>query len=620
MPRLTLTKSANTAFVNAADDVVSYSFIVRNTGNVTVHDVAIDETAFSGSGADPVVSCPSDVLIPGQELECTADYTVTQGDMNAGSIVNTARATGLDTTDADVVSAPSTWTVTVNAAPALAVVKSADVTSYDEPGDAIEFAFEVTNTGNVLLTGVSIAEGAFTGSGSLGSVSCATDDVAPEASITCYAEYVVTQGDIDRGSIVNTATAFGYAPGAAEATASAASTVTITAVQSPALELVKSVTPTTVDAAGDTVSYEFLVSNTGNVTLTDVAIDETAFTGTGALGVADCGATPLAPGADRTCTLSYQVTQEDVDAGIVDNTAVATAALGTTDVASDSSSATLTIDREPALSLVKSASPAAPADFHAGETITYSFVITNTGNVTIADVDVVEGAFTGTGTLPEPSCASSAPLAPGQQVICSTEYVVTQDDIDAASVSNTATATGTPPAGLQPPSSPASSVTVPEPANPGLSLVKSTNATSLRTVGQIVTYTFTVMNTGNTTATDIAITEEAFSGRGELPVAECPTGSVLPGQTVTCTARYSVVSADLAGAALSNTAVATSGTPSGGTVASDPSRATIADVADLRDPLAFTGVVMTWGMTAFAAGLVALGVVLLVLRRRRAAD
>jgi uncharacterized repeat protein (TIGR01451 family) len=619
MPRLVLTKSADTAFVNAAGDVVSYLFVVRNTGNVTVHDIAIDETAFSGTGA-PAVSCSGDVLIPGQELECTADYTVTQADMNQGSIVNTARATGLDPTDGAVASATSTWTVTANVAPALTLVKSADVASYDTVGAAIEFAFEVTNTGNVLLTGVSITEGVFTGSGTLGGVSCPSDELTPGASMTCHADYEATQADLDHGSIANTATAFGFAPNAVESTTSAPSTARVDAVQSPELGLVKSVTPTTVDAAGEPVTYEFLVSNTGNVTLTDLAIDETAFTGTGALADADCGATPLAPGDERTCLLSYQVTQADVDAGVVDNTAVATASLGATEVASDASSASLTIEREPAISLVKSASPAAPADFHAGETITYSFVITNTGNVTLTDIDVVEGDFTGTGALADPTCASAAPLAPGEQRVCSTEYVVRQEDIDAASITNAATATGTPPAGLPAPESPASSVTVPEPANPGLALVKSTNTTSLRTVGQIVTYSFAVTNTGNTTATGIAITEDAFTGHGELPVAECPAGAVLPGQTVTCTARYSVIAADLAGAALSNTAVATSATPAGGAVASAPSSATIADVADLRDPLAFTGLAMTWGSSALALGLVALGVVLLVVRRRRTAE
>lgn len=614
--RLTLTKTADTAFVNAADAVVSYSFAVRNTGNVTIHDVDVEETDFTGTGAAPVISCPSDVLTPGQQIECTASYTVTQPDMNAGSVVNTARAVGVDPTDADVASTSSTWTVTANQSPALSVLKTADIASYAEDGTAVEFAFRVVNTGNVTLTGVGIAEGAFTGSGALGSIDCPTDELEPGDSVTCHADYETTLADVNRGSIDNTATAYGFAPGAVDATASTASTVSIPAVQSPELDLVKSVTPTSVDAAGDTVTYEFLVTNSGNVTLTQLAITETDFSGTGAIGAVTCPGGALLPGAERTCVVTYQVTQEDVDAGVVDNTAVATASAGATPVESSPSSVSLEIERTPALSLVKSAEPAAPADFHAGETITYTFVITNTGNVTITDAGVVEGDFTGTGTLPAPTCESTAPLAPGDQLTCTTTYTVTQEDIDAASVVNTATATGTAPGGVQPPTSPASTVTVPEPANPGLELVKSTNATRLQSVGQIVTYSFAVTNTGNTTATGIAISEDAFTGKGDAPVAECPAGALLPGQTVTCTARYSVVKADLTGTPLSNTATATSLTPGGATAVSAPSSAEIADVADETPPLASTGADVGWG-ALIALGAVASGALLALVGRRR---
>lgn len=617
--RLTLTKTANTAFVNAADDVIAYSFVVRNTGNVTIHDLEVEETAFTGSGTDPVIACPADVLAPGQQLTCTASYTVTQADMNAGSVVNTARAIGVDPTDADVASASSTWTVTANQAPALSLLKTADIVSFAEAGTSVDFVFRVINTGNVTLTGVEIAEGAFTGSGTLGSIDCPSDELAPGDSITCHAEYETTQADVNSGSIDNTATAFGFAPDADDATASSPSTVSIPAVQAPGLELVKSVTPTTVDAAGDTVTYEFLVSNTGNVTLTALAISETAFSGTGALGAAVCPGGPLLPGAERTCVVTYQVTQEDVDAGEVVNTAVATAASGSTAVESDPSSVTLEVERNPGLSLVKSAEPAAPADFHAGETITYTFVITNTGNVTIADAGVVEGDFTGTGTLPDPTCESSDPLAPGQQLVCTTTYTVTQEDIDAASVVNTATATGTAPGGVQPPVSPASTVTVPEPANPGLELVKSTNTTRLQSVGQIVTYTFAVTNTGNTTATGVEISEDEFTGKGDAPAVDCPVGALLPGQTVTCTARYSVVKADLTGQSLTNTATARSLSPAGATTVSAPSSAEIADVADETPPLAFTGATVSWVAVVLAAGAVAAGVLLAIpgWRRRR---
>lgn len=622
--KLTIVKTADTGYVNAAGDVVTYTFAIRNTGNVTVDGVQAQETAFSGSGGTPDATCPTATLVPGQQIECTATYTVTQADMNAGSLVNTAKATGTDPTGAAVTSALSTATIVVNAAPGVSLQKSADVGSYDAAGTAITFSFLITNTGNVALTEVGVAEGTFTGSAALSTVDCPTTDLAPGESTTCTAGYTTTQPDVDRGSIDNTAVAVAQTA-AGSPLSSDPSTVSVPAVQAPALELAKTVDPGTAHVAGDTVTYTFHVTNTGNVTLTTLAIAESAFSGTGAIAAPDCGSGALAPGADVSCTVAYQVTQEDVDAGTVTNTAFATAASGAGIVSSGPSTATVTIDRAPALSLVKSASPAAPADFVAGQTITYSFVITNTGNVTITDPAVQEGDFTGTGTLDTPVCDPAGPLAPGAQLTCSTVYTVTQEDIDAGEITNSATATGSGPAGSAPLSPPSSSVTVPEPAKAALALLKTADVRTLSTAGQVVTYTFTVTNTGNTTATKVAIREGAFSGRGTKPVVDCPAGTLLPGQKASCTAAYVVVAADLDGKPLTNTATATSASPAGTDVVSDPSTATIADVATAPaandDPpktgLAHTGSTIAWGIGITALALLAAGTLLLGLRRRR---
>lgn len=620
LPELTLTKTASTAFVNAAGDQIGYTFHIRNTGNVTVTDVAADETAFSGTGALATPDCPTTTLAPGQAIDCTATYTVTQADMNSGSIVNTAEATGADPSDADVTSAKSTATVTVNATPAIAIEKTVDVSSYTAVGTTITFSFLVTNSGNVALANVDVSEGTFTGSAALSAVDCPAGDLAAGESLTCTATYETTQADLDRGSIANTATASGQTS-AGTGIVSDPSTVTIAAVQTPALELEKTVDRGAADKAGDSVAYTFHVTNTGNTTLSAIAIAETAFSGTGGLTAPDCGSGALAPGADVSCTVAYQLTQADVDAGTVTNTAVATANAPAGAVSSAPSTATVSIDRKPALSLVKSASPAAPTDFTAGAQITYTFVITNTGNVTITDPGVQEGDFTGTGALDAPVCESTGPLAPGAQLICSTVYTVTQADIDAASVTNTATAVGNGPDGVGPVTPASSSVTVPEPAKPALALLKTTETKKVAAAGQIVTYIFTATNTGNTTATQVGVKEGSFSGRGAAPVVNCPLGTLLPGQMATCSAQYTVVAADLDGKPLSNTATAFSGSPSGGDVVSDPSSAIIADVVTTTEPaegdLAHTGSSIAWGTGIFALALLAVGTFLMGLRRRR---
>ena len=83
----------------------------------------------------------------------------------------------------------------------------------------------------------------------------------------------------------------------------------------PALTLDKSAGPI-VDVngngrvdAGDTIAYAFLVTNTGTVTLTAVAVSDPV------VGAVSCPVTTLAPGASTTCTATYTFTQADVDAG-----------------------------------------------------------------------------------------------------------------------------------------------------------------------------------------------------------------------------------------------------------------------------------------------------------------
>ncbi|WP_168798129.1 DUF7507 domain-containing protein, partial [Nocardioides sp.] len=88
-----------------------------------------------------------------------------------------------------------------------------------------------------------------------------------------------------------------------------------------------------------------------------------------------------------------------------------------TPVDSAPSTATVTIESAPGLTLQKTARPASAAA--AGESITYSFVVTNSGNVTLTDVTVDEGAFTGSGELSPVTCpAAAGSLAPGEQATC----------------------------------------------------------------------------------------------------------------------------------------------------------------------------------------------------------
>lgn len=106
---LALVKSVAEEAFTGAGQTLHYSFHVTNTSNVTLAPITIAETAFSGTGGSPLVSCPAGAasLAPKAQVTCTAEYTVTQADFSAGIITNTAVAHGGTAEGRDVVSNPS---------------------------------------------------------------------------------------------------------------------------------------------------------------------------------------------------------------------------------------------------------------------------------------------------------------------------------------------------------------------------------------------------------------------------------------------------------------------------------------------------------------------------------
>ncbi|MDQ0031067.1 DUF7507 domain-containing protein [Arthrobacter bambusae] len=643
-PALSLVKSATPATVNTAGDTVSYSFLVSNTGNVTLTNVTVSEAAFSGTGGTPAVTCPVTTLAPGQFTSCTASYAATQADIDAGTVTNTATAAATAPDDAAVASDPSSATVTAQQTASIALVKTATPAQVNNAGDTVTYSFAVTNTGNTTLTNVAVTETAFSGTGTAPVIACPNGaaSLAPGATVTCTATYQATQADVDTGVVTNTATAQGTPPGSTAPVVSAPSSATVTIPAAPAVSLVKSATPSTVHNAGDAVSYSFLVTNTGNTTLANVSVAETAFSGTGTAPVVVCpaGASSLAPGASVPCTASYLVTQADVDAGTVTNTATAQgAALNTaTPVVSAPSSATVVIPPVPGISVVKSVSPSDAAHFTVGQQLTYTFVAANTGNTTLTNVTVTDTGFTGHGVLSVLSCPADTgagiTLAPGEQLTCTATYTIIQADVDAGSIANDATAHGTPPGSATPVDSPKSHVQIPADQAPALSLKKTADRASVAKAGETVTYSFLVTNTGNVTVTGIGIREDSFNGTGKIATAVCPDGAaaLAPGASVTCTASYPVTQADLdSGVPLVNTAAATGKTTTGAGVVSNKSIATVitpgAPVADPPGATVETGgyLIQTpstqpwWALAAgaFAAGLILAVGALATARRRK---
>ena len=80
-------------------------------------------------------------------------------------------------------------------------------------------------------------------------------------------------------------------------------------------------------------------------------------------------------------------------------------------------------------------------DVKPGDTITYSFTITNTGNTTLSDIDVVDDMIEKDGQEIDTSSVDS--LATGESSALTADYAVTDADIATGIVTNVATATAT---------------------------------------------------------------------------------------------------------------------------------------------------------------------------------
>jgi uncharacterized repeat protein (TIGR01451 family) len=254
-------------------------------------------------------------LAPNQSQVFTATYTITQTNLNNGSVLNTATATGTPPTGPNVTDTDDE-TITANQTPSIEVVKSASPQTYSTVGQLITYSFTVTNTGNVTLSNVSVSDPL----PGLSSITPAPVTLAPNQSQVFTATYTITQTNLNNGSVLNTATATGTPPTGPNVTDT--DDETITANQNAVIELLKSGTWNDSNndgyaQEGETITYEFEVTNVGNVTVNNLVINDPR------LGVVNLQVSPstLNPGQSGTATASYVVTQSDINDGGVYNIA-----------------------------------------------------------------------------------------------------------------------------------------------------------------------------------------------------------------------------------------------------------------------------------------------------------
>ncbi|UCR89584.1 leucine-rich repeat domain-containing protein [Mycetocola spongiae] len=208
----------------------------------------------------------------------------------------------------------------------LTIEKTAASADMGRVGDNVDYTFTVRNTGETELSAVSVTEDAFGGAGAAPAIACPADTtLAPGAELVCTGSYVVQQADIDAGELSNTASASALDPSAARVDATP-STAVVRSTEAASLSFLKEADVASVSAPDDLIGYRFTVTNTGLVTVRNIAVMETEFSGDAAGLTLDCPATTtLAPGESLSCEATYAVRATDLTAALISNSAAAEA-------------------------------------------------------------------------------------------------------------------------------------------------------------------------------------------------------------------------------------------------------------------------------------------------------
>lgn len=147
------------------------------------------------------------------------------------------------------------------------------------------------------------------------------------------------------------------------------------------ISLDKQTTATEFTAAGQTITYTYVITNNGPMTINsgqNIQIQDDK------IGTFTCGTIPvagIAPGATHSCNATYTVTAADMTAGSVTNTAIAGVGTGTQAFSArlQSNSDAVTVTKGPTLTLIKTVT-----NDSGRNALPSAFTLTATGPVTIS--------------------------------------------------------------------------------------------------------------------------------------------------------------------------------------------------------------------------------------------
>ena len=537
---------------NTPGQIIKYNYNVKNIGT----------TSTPGPVTVAGATCPEittvgnlDIYLDINEtLVCTSAYTITQADLNKGSVttITTASVNGINSNQI-------TTTVVTIPPVILKVTKTTNPINYDHVGQTITYAYVITNSGTATL---GPAQFTISDTGISTPINCgeATLTLASNATVTCSATYTITQADMDAASVATNAIAAG---GSVAPSQPASATITkgaaiIPSNPNPANLTVGSTIkhqvvagewlwqiarcygtdPTKLLQANPQLSNPAQISPNSTVSVPNIG-------SVGKIYGPPCVGTHTVQTGDTWNSIALKYNADTTVLQMVNSTTLTVGSM----VKVPLNSAGSAVASKP-LTLTTTANSLTYNQ--AGQLIAFTYVIKNSGTANLGPAQ-----FTVTDTLigaaPFNCGDANTSLAPSATVTCTANYTITQPDMNAASLSNNATASG---GGVGP--SLATSFTITKSITM-LTLTTAANPLTYNQVGQLIAFTYVIKNsgTGNLGPAQFTVTD-ILIGAAPFNCGDANT-SLAPNATVTCTVNYTVTQNDLGVASLSNNATASGG-------------------------------------------------------------
>jgi len=271
---------------------------------------------------------------------------------------------------------------------------------------------------------------------------------------------------------------------------------------------------------GDTVTYTFNVTNNGPANADSVVVTDEL------LGGKIFGPISLSAGQSVTFTLDYSVKAGDSDP--LRNTATVSSNISDSDTSNNAATHSVDI-LHPSVAVKKTSDKTAVS---VGETITYSYAVTNPGDASLSDITVVDDLCGVVAYLSGDTNANGW-LDPTEVWVFKANYTVRDSDQDP--LVNNVAVSGKDALSMVVTASDTCSVRIT--ATPA-DLVVIKSGPSRAHVGDLITYVFNITNYGPADAEDVVVTDDLLGGQIFGPV------NLSTGQFVTFSVNYSVKDTD----------------------------------------------------------------------------